>query len=70
MCGSNVFLEIIESGIVDEIIAALVLVADHCAESGDTGFIGERQLSRVDLHGWGNRQASKIDGGPRTRGCV
>lgn len=41
LCSSDVLLEIEESGIVDENVAALVLFADHRCEGGDTGLVGE-----------------------------
>lgn len=70
MCSGDILLEIVEPGIVDKNVAALVLVANPRAEGGYTGFVGEGQLSRTDLHGWGNRQATQVNRVPRTRGCV
>lgn len=70
LCGGDILLEIVEPGIVDENVAAPVLVADHRAQGGNTGLVGEGQLSRANLHGWGNRQPSKVDRTPGTGGCV
>lgn len=39
--GSDVFLEIVDSGIVDENVAAHVLLADHRAEGSDSGLVSE-----------------------------
>jgi hypothetical protein len=41
LCGSNVLLEIVQSGIVDENVTAPVLVADPRAEGSDAGLVSE-----------------------------
>ena len=42
LCGSDVLLEIVDAGIVDENVATVVLAADHRAEGSDITLVGER----------------------------